>query len=173
MADRLHLNLNELLEYSIQSVLYKAQQNHFRPRVATARRAINTGSSNNAATGVASRLRQFGCSSMVPGRFGCSMSPNKSSSGYIASCDGVAATKASAASTGAAPGGGGYQVRASRCRRLPLQSRQPRARLSITRNAPLPAQLVRLPPHPDHPRAQAVARSRRAMRYRGRSTSLR
>jgi hypothetical protein len=69
------------------------------------RRARTCGDSKSLAAGFSRRRRQFGCSSIVPGRFGCSASPRTSSIGMSASGAGDLAVKASAASTAApAPG---------------------------------------------------------------------
>ena len=57
------------------------------------------GAASNSDAGLASRRRQFGCSSIVPGRFGCSVTPSTSSSGINASAAGDCAVKAIAAST--------------------------------------------------------------------------
>jgi hypothetical protein len=44
-------------------------------------RSANASSRNSSSTGAAIRRRQFGCSSIEPGRFGCSASASRSSSG--------------------------------------------------------------------------------------------
>ena len=55
--------------------------------------------SKSSADGFSKRRRQFGCSSIVPGRFGCSVRPSTSSIGMSASGAGDCAVKAIAAST--------------------------------------------------------------------------
>ena len=68
---------------------------HFLGRsVATAAiRAAVASACNSVSAGSGIRRRQFGCSSIVPGRFGCSSWPSKSSIGSRHSGDGVRATK--------------------------------------------------------------------------------
>src|SRR4030081_1973074 len=73
-----------------------------RGRSERAREAV-AGSSKISPAAGRYRRRQFGCSSTVPGRFGCSARPRASSSGNSTSGDGVAAMKFTAAST-AGPG---------------------------------------------------------------------
>ena len=64
-----------------------------------ASRARASGASRISDAGAPSRRRQFGCSSIVPGTFGCSASPRMSSIGISASGAGDCAVKAIAAST--------------------------------------------------------------------------
>src|ERR1700722_5228580 len=64
-----------------------------------AMREAASGSSNKTRASGARRRRQFGCSSMVPGKFGCSSMPRTSSIGGRIRGEPVAAVNTSAAST--------------------------------------------------------------------------
>ena len=101
------------------------------------------------------RRRQFGCSSMEPGKFGCSASASKSSSGYVTSGAGVAATNASASST-ARTRPAARSRRAARRRRpgTPATSGRDRWRA-------LPSRARR---GPGRPRARPSGQSSRAIR---------
>ncbi len=75
------------------------------------KRARTFGAWSMVDAGSASRRRQFGCSSIVPGRLGCSDNPRMSSIGMSASGAGDCAVNAIAASTaGSAAAGGGSSL---------------------------------------------------------------
>ena len=74
-----------------------------------------TSASNSVSIARGRRCRQFGCPQGGPGRFGCVSNASRSSSGRIASGDGLRATYASISATGGESAGGQGAGRRAAC----------------------------------------------------------
>ena len=68
-------------EAAMELQAQRGARGHRRWRRMTSMRLRTAGASNNSRAGGSRRRRQLGCSSIVPGRLGCSTSPSRSSSG--------------------------------------------------------------------------------------------
>ena len=79
-------------EAAMELQAQRGARGHRRWRRMISTRWRTAGASNSSRAGGSRRRRQLGCSSIVPGRLGCSASPNRSSSGASISGEGDCAT---------------------------------------------------------------------------------